>query len=504
MELRDYQLRNVADAMRFISQPVGLHQRRLYFAPTGSGKGTTKLALLATLRRDGVRAWLLTPSVEIIRGFLERAGIDYTGGSEVVAKRAAELGITTGKRLCHKILNGDLQAPAVLLVDEVHEWVGSNTTPAAMFSMAPMAKWLGWTATPYRGTPSGSLELRRDWGEPVTVITLPECARRGYVTFPKFTIIPLCDDDKVKITNGEIDARGVSEAYQDRFGFLLETVEMAAGRPAMVCVSNTDMVRAVVEHATTPCIGITQATPGEERQRAVEACRRGEATLVQIRTLSRGFDMPELEVLIDAQPTLSPVLCVQTYGRVMRPRPGKVPEVWVTNRNLERHAHLFGDDLAPVREVQHSQVAFGGPCKRSIARVLGLEAFARFKMLSAPLYDGGYVQFYMLHRVLERSDGVALRHEEFAVILPPGSSEPVVASRVNRAGNNWGRWRVTDIPADLEGFTTSNSRFPLTEKQRNWWAKSAKGKGLDPDAADDLTSRRFQILPILFDIRKKL
>ena len=70
---RLYQKSAVLHALRVLKKgEEGV--RVLFSSPTGTGKGSIELGLLKVLKKKGYRTKLLTPSLDIIRGFLERCG----------------------------------------------------------------------------------------------------------------------------------------------------------------------------------------------------------------------------------------------------------------------------------------------------------------------------------------------------------------------------------------------------------------------------------------------
>lgn len=506
--LRPYQAAAVTAAQAFEAESRGkLQQRKLFTAPCGTGKGTIQIATLNAFRAQGLDAWIVTPSIEIIKGFLERVGEDVSGSSEAVARRAYDLGITTGTRLANRMADGRTSAPDVVLVDEVHQWVGANTTPEQLWAMAPMARWIGYTATPYRASIKGTQALLEAWGEPVRLITIAEAVDAGYIVLPTFRLAPLVDDDALTIRGGDITPTSSAKAYTDELDSLAQLCadSYAARIPTCVSVSNATIAKRLARqlNATgTPARVVLQETPGAERTAVYAEVQEGAAILIQIRVLSVGADLPRLRRLIDCQPTLSPVLWLQTVGRVMRSAPGKTSEnteVLVTNRNLERHAYLL-EGLVPGAVVAESQDEFDGPSARAGGgRVLGFERLGKFKQLRARLAAGGFVTFYSLYA---QTPGASHKWRELTIMFLPWG-ETITATRQTSPGN-WGRWELTHLPAEMAGFATSKRRQSISSKQRAWWERSAGRFGLVAEDAADLSPREFQILPVLSDLKRKL
>jgi hypothetical protein len=256
------------------------------------------------------------------------------------------------------------------------------------------------------------------------------------------------------------------------------------------------MVHEALGEANLPSRLILQDTSRTDRAEAYDACGGDErAILVQVRVLSQGFDLPALDCLVDLQPTLSPNLWMQTAGRVLRPHPGKpTPEVVCTNRNLERWAFLF-EGLVPSEAIAESQSAFHGATRRDgLSRTLGFEGLGRFKRFEVPLLSGAQLVCYSL---FTRVEGYRYR-EMFVASCPDG--RVLCASRMTGKGR-YDKWEPCAAPEELEGYSTSSRRDGLSDKQRAWWERSARSRGLDPAAASTLSARLFAALPVALDCK---
>lgn len=515
--LRDYQQRGLEIAVRHVreSRPGS---KLLLAAPCATGKGTLQLDLLEELRQMGRDAWLTTPSIEIMRGNLERMGLACPDNGDAVADLAWRHSFTTPVRLLNRIAKGEVQPPEVLIVDEVHSFVDSNTVPDQLFAICAESRWIGFTATPYRATAKGTDALRALWGEPEWLLRLPEAVSKSHILAPELVLRALVDDDLIRVVGGEIDASGAEAAYEDRLAGLVEIVreQHSDGRRIVVSVPGTSTARSLaeaLEASGVPASAVLQDTPGAERMAIYADARHGEArrVLVQIRVLSVGADLPELDCLIDAQPTMSPVLWLQTVGRIMRQAKGKRrPRLIATNRNVERWVHLLEGVVPAGAAAVESQEAFGGPTQRGGgARALGFENLAAKKMLKVPLVDGGYLSFYSLTTL---EDGSAV---DYFVAWLPGATKPMAARRENKRSSErtefgnlktlYGKWEPCELASDLSGFSTSNRRESMSEKQAAWWAKSAAYVGLaptDPFGEQlELSGREFAALPVAKDCK---
>src|SRR5690606_27135525 len=193
--------------------------RILYSSPTGTGKGTMQLATLAALREAGWNAWIYTPSLDVMRGYLERCGADpetLDCGAEKLAEMGEAIYVTTTGRARNLIAGGVYEPPEAVLYDEVHHATDGNDVSGLLFAVAPRAAWIGWTATPYRGTPRGTQELLAAWPEQVEVLTVPDAIGGGYWALPTFRVVGLVDDDTITLANGEFQTKATNKLLSSR------------------------------------------------------------------------------------------------------------------------------------------------------------------------------------------------------------------------------------------------------------------------------------------------
>jgi hypothetical protein len=323
---------------------------------------------------------------------------------------------------------------------------------------------------------------------------------------PELSIVPLLNDDELKVQNGQFVISSVNDGTQSRLESLIKCIRDNRRGPTIVTLPSTECVRAVELIMGDEACSIIQSTSTADRTEAYEACRNGDKVLLQIQALTRGVDIPELQTLIDAKPTLSPVAFLQLFGRLTRPYDCDKRYVCL-NRNLERFAYLL-EGMVPMSTIGESQEAFGGVSSRMASKTLGLEAVSRFKPIEVPLESGVTAAMYMLQSL----DGDRKLHEYLLLCLPT-FEKPVVFSRLNSEAKwvdgmptrKWGKWQIEKgLPDDFCGYKTSPARGDLSEKMAAWWERSAASRGLDPNAAENLQRRQFPILPALIETKLSL
>lgn len=463
-----------------------------YASPTGTGKSFMELALLEQLP-----GWaIITPRVEILRGMIEKLGCDdaWTLSDVAAVTFGASRGIYTPIRLRNMIEHSRLdELPAGLIVDEVHH----STAPTyrdlrLLIDQCPL---IGFTATPYRGTPRSTLEFGAFWGEPFWVMTYVHAASRGYIAVPRFSVEPMLDDDLIEVANGEfvISAADREVLTQvDAIADLVASYDLT--RPSMLVVSSREqarLVEAACQRRGVSVVVVTGESNAAERSAAFASTLAGQTLLISINVVSEGVDLP-LRRLFDFAPTVSPVKWMQVLGRITRPtQPGEDPPEYVCGcRNLERHAYLW-EGLVPVQVVAAAQTAFGAVSSRASIRAVGFESFGRFRAVELPLRGGLKASMYSLQTV----EGTNVR--EWVIILHPCVEDLLVASRV-RGGGTYGKWkRADEVPTIERGVARSAPAGECTEKQVAWWKRAAGSRGLDPTI--EPTRKVFSALPVLLD-----
>jgi hypothetical protein len=488
-DLYDYQEAGRADAEAFLLT-AQRGDKRLYSAPTGSGKSILILALLRPGRL------VVTPFIEIVAGFLEKLGETVPGNDEAIALAGQRHGIWTPIRLRNKLATGEIDPPDVLIFDEVHHEISDSWQEVSALCGNPPK--IGFTATPYRGTPRSTAALRAEWGEPTVLLTLADAVKRGVCSFPAISVEPLLDDDIITVsTNGEFDVRSVSDAIGSRIGAVCDLIGRyydgnLFDKPTMVAVPSSEVVGLLLEALRSrgvPALGVVADTNRVDRQAAFRGCLDRTSILVQIKVVSEGVDL-KIKRLIDLKPTLSPMAWVQQVGRIMRP--GGDAEYVCCCRNLFRHSYLL-DGLVPLEVAASEAAVFGNRSSRGAARAIGLEAIGKFKSAEVPYGNGLVGSLFALTSV---QDGKVY---EYAIITHPLYPKAIAARRIRVPGVFGPKWELLPgVPEIGQGYS-SVPGSPVSPAQLAWWKRSARHFGLDENAIP--TRKNFIALPVFANTR---
>lgn len=463
-------------------------QKQLYAAPTGVGKSVVERLVQ---ERMGPECWIVSPREEILAGIMDKA--ELTG--DPMAHSMA-----TPIVLRNRLLEGRIRHPKYLIIDESHHH--NAETYQQLDLLTGLAPAIGYTATPYRGTPRGTREFLERWGPPIWLITYLEAVNEGFISMPRFTMLPLVDDDIVDVKGGEFDVTSINAATVDRLGDMAEHCRRWYNgkwdkATIMAMPSSSACIRMQQELGTRgiPAAIVSAETPRGDRYSIFEAVEAGITALLHINVVSEGVDL-KLRRLIDMSPTLSPVKWLQHLGRITRPT-DEPPEYICTNRNILRHAYIL-EGVLPPASVLEAQAAFPQSERTGVSRVLGLEAIGRFKPVGIKLLSGLTAHIYAI------SIPVGPLVVEYCVLVHP-TKEAIWATKVNGVKEDgtraWGSWRRCEAPADVSGFGSIAPKA-LSEKQMSWWQRSAARYGLDP--TQEVSRKNFQALPVLADTGVRL
>lgn len=455
---------------------------RLYAAPTGVGKSVIQVGVMAALLNSG----LVTPRQEILDG--------------IVDKGADPERVWTPIKLRNALLKGVGPGWDSFIQDESHhESAESWRQLDLLLGKVPR---VGYTATPYRGSPRATKDFLDRWGDPVWLITMEEAAKMGYLSVPQFTMQPLVDDDLVEVSGSEFSVTSLDSITADRIDDMARVVQEGGWYDgdlwdvptvfAMPSSRSCALLQRALAERGVPSMPVSAETPPDLRRAVFDLTVRRKQAILHINIVSEGVDLP-LRRLVDMAPTLSPVKWVQQLGRITRP--GGKPVYVCTNRNLLRHAYAL-EGAVPSYALAEASAAFP-KTERAHTRVLGLESIGRFKPEKVELSSGVDCHIYSISTVAQN---VVV---EYCCVVHPGRP-PIWAVKVNTVVDGqkkWGSWMGCEPPTEFVGFGSVSPK-ELSPKQQAWWERSAATRGLKRD--QKLTKKNFQALPVLMDLGEVL
>lgn len=342
-KLRDYQQQASDAAVRFFTDPTR-RRNSIMVLPTGAGKSLVIADIAARLEGHTL---VFQPSKEILEqnyaklcsyGILDCAVYSASAGQKEVARITFA---TIGSVKNHPELFRHFRN---VIIDECH-LVNPKAGMYKEFLATLHGKVLGLTATPYR------LSSSRDFGCMLKFITrtrpcvftdviyqvqVGTLLDMGYLSrVDYFPMSPVGWNElnlKVNTTGADYTERSVVKEYErvDFYGFLVHIVRRLMApksgiRRKGILVFTRFLKEAKQLTWSIPGAAIVSGdTPKAERERILEAFKRGEIPVVaNVGVLTTGFDYPELDTVVMARPTMSLALYYQIVGRCIRPHPGK-------------------------------------------------------------------------------------------------------------------------------------------------------------------------------------
>ena len=333
--MRDYQ-REMLDRLQM---EWGKHRSVMVQMPTGTGKTVLMAEVVKEVISEGVKS--------------EKWKVDGNGGVLVVAHRRelieqirltlGAFGIENGgPRVVVESIQKISRAEAdfslftshfsLIIIDEAHHALAK--TYRRLWERWPEAKFLGLTATPCRlnGAPFTDLfdVLLQSWD-------IQRFIDKGWLS--DFEYVSAAPESLMMKQVGLLRKRGADGDYQTKemvtvmdvpesIRHLFDTYQAYAwGKKGIVYAidrQHAQHIAAYYQAQGVRCAVIDSRTPAGERDRIVEAYRKGAVdVIVNVDIFSEGFDSPEVEFIQLARPTLSLSKYLQQVGRGMRVSKGK-------------------------------------------------------------------------------------------------------------------------------------------------------------------------------------
>ncbi|MBQ9202690.1 MAG: DEAD/DEAH box helicase [Prevotella sp.] len=342
-KLRDYQLSMLQDLYRawkrnrsvLVQMPTGTGKtvllaeiiRNLTPAPSPKGEGSDYQGggiLIVAHRRE-----LIAQISQTLDGFGVEHGLIVSGKEVDETKRVQVASIQTLVRRKPAAAALDF---SLIIIDEAHHALAE--TYRTLWDRWPGAKFLGLTATPCRlsGEPFTDLfdMLLQSW-------SIKKFVKKGFLTDMEY--VSVRSNSVILRKVASLSKRGSDGDYQTReMANVLDTTESiahlydsykkyTAGKKGIVYAINRDHAQHIMEYYKAQgvsCAVIDAKTPAEERRELVALFREGrQSVLVNVDIFSEGFDVPAVEFIQLARPTLSLSKYLQQLGRGMRPCAGK-------------------------------------------------------------------------------------------------------------------------------------------------------------------------------------
>jgi len=318
--------------------------------PTGSGKSVICAGIVES--SDG-GVLVLQPSLEILESNIAKAellGIDAEVYSASAGKKT--VGKVTYATIGSIIKKLDLFSHVdSVIIDECHLVNAKGGMYEQLISTMQPKRLIGLTATPYRLSSNSfgaSMKIitrtRPKLFDNILHVTNPsELVREGFLMEPEYITMDYDESMLRPNTTGAEFTESSQIAFAKKNNIKAEIVDLISRtghNHYLVFIDSVDESQKTVElllASGIPSAEINALTPKNERREKLEGFRNGSIkVMVNVGTLTTGYDFPALDCIVDASATMSAALHYQKIGRVVRPFADKSPVVYCMAGNFRR------------------------------------------------------------------------------------------------------------------------------------------------------------------------
>jgi superfamily II DNA or RNA helicase len=332
VELRPYQQQLLEDIRSAMRQG---HRRVLAVMPTGSGKGTTISAMVASAAARNHRVLILAHRAELIadlstriHGFGISHGIIAAGYREDLRQPVQVGSVQTVVRRLDRI-----PEPSMIIQDEAHHLIASNMW-GKVIGAWPKAYLIGKTATPERLSGEGLGEGHGGFFS--AMVQGPDAAwltEQGFLVPARIFAPPGIDLSGIKrfdTRKGHQQSEEIlrqGQAMGDAVSHYRRTIEPVHNGTAIAFCCSVAHADAVAEAFRAQGISAARLDGSMDRGARRRLIADLGAGVVKVLTscdiISEGTDIPSVTGAMLLRPTDSLGLHLQQIGRVLRPSPGK-------------------------------------------------------------------------------------------------------------------------------------------------------------------------------------
>jgi superfamily II DNA or RNA helicase len=241
-----------------------------------------------------------------------------------------------------------MQSVTLWVQDEAHHVLRENEWGKAS-ELFPNARGLGVTATPLRADRKGlGREFDGVFDDMVVGPGMRELIDMGFLTDYRIFAPPsnlIMTDDMISKSTGDYTRAKMTNAVKKSRvvgDVVSHYLSIAPGKLGVTFATDVETATTIAQQfqdAGVPAEVVSAKTPAADR---VGALRRFEAReilqLVNVDLFGEGFDLPAIEVVSFARPTMSYGLYVQQFGRVLRLMDGKTEAIIIDHvGNVTRH-----------------------------------------------------------------------------------------------------------------------------------------------------------------------
>lgn len=353
--LRDYQAKAVDSCLSWMMKHPGVEEAPIIEIPTGGGKSLVIAGLVEKVftdyREHHPRVLVLVPSKELMEQNYDEL-VDHINPRLTVGKYSASVGRKDSHTDVIVATIGSIYRDAAelgtirfVVIDECHlvkpdaKDAGRYRQLISDLSEICAFRVCGMTATPFRGNGvwlhAGEDPLFTDIAHRTTI---GELINRGFLAPlcpPKYAVQTKVDTSNVKTTGGDFNIGELDEAVKKALDLIVdEACFLAKDRQKWIAflpkVSSAEEFSRLLRVKGITAAVVTGETDKALREDLIARFKAGEIRcLVSVLALTTGFNVPDIDCVIWARPTQSPVLYVQGAGRGTRTAEGKTDCLWL-------------------------------------------------------------------------------------------------------------------------------------------------------------------------------
>jgi superfamily II DNA or RNA helicase len=307
----------------------------------GNGLINHNTVVLATLPkllslRPGDVTLVVAHRDELIEQTVEKMQIENPGlkiGVEKAERKAPDdsnIIVATVQTLSEKRLEAFVQRfhrrISLFIIDEAHHAAAPSYRAIvdAILAQRPEAMVLGFTATPNRGD---GVRLVDVFEKIVYSMDARKAIDAGYlVPVKSYAVATTTNLDDIASRGGDFVIGQLAAAVNtvDRNARIVAAYKQhTAGMKALVFTASVEHARDIAEEFVANGVKAEWAsgeTPKDEREKIVRDFRNGDIdVLANCGLYLEGFDVPSVQVILNARPTKSTTLYTQITGRALRP-----------------------------------------------------------------------------------------------------------------------------------------------------------------------------------------
>lgn len=348
-QLRPYQ----QEAVNRLRDSYRNHNKRVVLvSPTGSGKTVIASDIIerATIKNGG-RVLFIAHRREIIDQTSQKlTEIDVPHGIMMGDDGRKDPSAPVQLASIQTLIRRELPPVDFIIIDECHLSLAiSYQKIMCHYEDTPI---LGLTATPWRTDGQG---LGRIYEDMVMVSQVKELIREGYLLAPEIFAPFRPDLSKVRVRAGdyiESDLSAVMDKNHLIGSIVSHWTTYARNMTTVVFASSRQHSKHIVHNFLNAGIAaehLDHTTPKDKRNDILQRLAIGKLMVVSnVGILTEGWDLPQLECIIMARPTMSETLYLQMVGRVMRTIKGK------TRALMMDHAGCFFKHNSPIIDRNYS------------------------------------------------------------------------------------------------------------------------------------------------------